>query len=182
MKKKLVFLVLVLAIVLSCAGCGKGNSFTVTELEAALNKEDDFGSFKISESSEGVSFSASKEDVFVSGTADKKQKVLSIKFENAGVDTSAFKSEEAVYAWCNNALTRDVMEMTWRELNQMIATMNCITELSTLYSLAGEGETWLQFVATALANGGTSEIKDWDIKTTIDDSSSKVVIEAVYLK
>ena len=107
---------------------------------------------------------------------------MSIKFENSGVDTSAFKSEEEVYAWCNNALTRDVMEMTWRELNQMIATMNCITELSTLYSLAGEGETWLQFVATALANGGTSEIKDWDIKTTIDDSSSKVVIEAVYLK
>lgn len=179
--KKTILIVLLLTILLGCVGCSKGSSFTVDQLKAALGWNFfEIENFEIIEQDKGYSFNAHNNDYTLTGTADKKQRVTYVKFENFNVDKDAYDSTSSYFYWAQRYLGSNGSGLTVGEIFQITPTENCRHEISALYDLTHEDGSAMEFALKALSERETSEIQNWDIKIT-DPDSTTLVIEATYI-
>ena len=184
--KKICACLLALVMVAGFVGCNSTNNPSVDDFKNAMKQENvELDNFDIQENDKGFSFTAQGEYVYITGTADKKQNITAITFENRDTDSSIFETKETFEQWYAENVkdeTDDYGQMTMRELKANIVAMSCIDELNALYSLFKAEDAHTLAVNTLLTKQ-SSEIKNWNISVSVvegkSDLDDTIIIEAV---
>lgn len=181
--KKVVALLLVLVVAVGLVGCGAGSSITTEKFIEAYNSQmseaEQIDEFDIKETEDGFSFEKNNDyGANVSGTMDKNKNINHIKFVNENVECIHFYSEVDVLGLVEKFATNS----TNIKAGDLYA-YNCIDEIKILYATCFDtNNPDIDEIAKILASKQPTEIDNWSISVSVDETNEVVTIEAEYNK